>query len=82
LSSIVWCTKPSSWVPTWPSSVMMISSLLPRRLDGWFMNVRLVCTSKRRVPKNGIAALSTCPSSITSPVLMSLVPRSTVSGLA
>ena len=37
-----------------------ISSLLPRRLDCGFMNVRLMCTSKRRVPKNGILSLSTC----------------------
>ena len=35
------------------------------------MKVRLVCTSKRRVPKNGILSPSTWPSSITSPVLMS-----------
>src|SRR5262245_43413051 len=36
------------------------------------MNVRLTCTSKRRVPKNGILSLSTCASSITSPLLMRL----------
>ena len=36
------------------------------------MNVRLVWTSKRRVPKNGMLAPSTWPSSITSPVLISL----------
>jgi len=30
-----------------------------------------MCTSKRRVPKNGILSPSTWPSSITSPVLMS-----------
>ena len=39
-------------------------------LAGWFRNVRLTCTSKRRVPKNGILSLSTCASSITSPVLI------------
>src|SRR5688500_5737447 len=33
-----------------------------------------------RPPKNGIASCSTCPSSITSPVLMSRAARSTVSG--
>jgi hypothetical protein len=59
---------------------MMISSLLPRRFDGWFRNVRLVCTSKRRVPKNGMDEESTWPNSITSPVRMSRVPRRTVSG--
>src|SRR5262249_40648775 len=42
--------------------------------------VRLTCTSKRRVPKNGIFVLSTCPSSMTSPVLMSLTALSTVCG--
>ena len=36
------------------------------------MNVRLVCTSKRRVPKNAMLGPSTWPSSITSPVLISL----------
>ena len=58
---------------------MMISSLLPRRLAGTFMNVRLVCTSKRRVPTKGMDALSTWPSSMTSPVRISRVARSTVS---
>src|SRR4029450_12087657 len=74
---MVWWAKPSSWVPTCPISLIRTSSLLPRRLDGWFMNVRLVCTSKRRVPKNGIEALSTWPSSMISPDLMSRVARST-----
>jgi hypothetical protein len=41
-----------------------ISSLLPRMLENWFMNVRLMCMSSRRVPENGILALSTWPSSI------------------
>src|SRR5215831_16705420 len=59
---------------------MTISSLLPRRLAKSFMNVRLTCTSKRRVPKNGIFALSTYPSSMTSPVLISLTALSTVCG--
>src|SRR5262249_43052113 len=59
---------------------MMISSLLPRRLANSFMKVRLTCTSKRRVPKNGIFALSTYPSSMTSPVLISLTALSTVCG--
>src|SRR5258705_124759 len=44
------------------------------------MNVRLVCMLKMRVPKNGIPGPRTWPSSITSPVLMSRAPRSTVSG--
>ena len=44
------------------------------------MNVRLTCTSKRRVPKNGMLAPSTCPSSITSPVLISLTALSTACG--
>src|SRR4029450_11620941 len=59
---------------------MTISSLLPRRLENSFINVRLMCTSKRRVPKNGIFVLSTCPSSMTSPVLISLTALSTVCG--
>src|SRR5829696_2191935 len=69
--SCVWWAKPSNWVPTWPISEMTISSFEPRRFEGWFMKVRLMCTSKRRVPKNGILSESTWPSSITSPVLMS-----------
>ena len=44
------------------------------------MNVRLVWTSKRRVPKNGILSFSTCAISITSPVLISCVARSTAAG--
>src|SRR5262249_2083003 len=44
------------------------------------MNVRLVCTSKRRVPEKGILSLRTCASSMTSPLLMSFVARSTDSG--
>src|SRR5262245_6877076 len=36
-----------------------------------------MCTSKRRVPKNGIFSLSTCASSITSPVLIRPVALST-----
>ena len=55
----VWCAKPSNCVPTWPSSVTTISSFDPRMLENWFMNVRLVCTSKRRVPKNGMLGPST-----------------------
>ena len=66
-------------MPTWPISLTTISSLLPRRFEGWFMNVRLVCTSKRRVPKKGIAALSTWAISMTSPVLISRVAFSTAS---
>jgi hypothetical protein len=41
------------------------------------MNVRLVCTSKRRVPKNGISDESTCARSMCSPVLISFVARRT-----
>src|SRR5882724_10716883 len=74
---MVWWAKPSSWVPTCPISLTRTSSLLPRRFEGSFMNVRLVCTSKRRVPKNGIEAFSTWPSSMISPDLMSWVARST-----
>ena len=54
LSSWVWCAKPSNCVPTWPISVITISSLLPRRFEKSFMNVRLTCMSKRRVPKNAM----------------------------
>jgi hypothetical protein len=54
--------------------------LLPRRFEGWFMNVRLVCTSKRRVPANGILSFNTWAISMTSPVLMSRVAFSTLSG--
>ena len=59
---------------------MMISSFEPRMLENWFMNVRLVCTSKRRVPKNAMLGPSTCASSITSPVLISLAAFSTAAG--
>ena len=38
-------------------------------------------TSNRRVPKNGMAALSTCPISMTSPVLINRTALSTDSGL-
>ena len=48
--------------------------------DALFMNVRLICTSKRRVPKNGILSLSTWASSITSPVLIRPVAFSTAAG--
>lgn len=41
---------PRAEVPTWPISEMTISSLEPPRLEKSFMNVRLVWTSKRRVP--------------------------------
>ena len=44
------------------------------------MKVRLVCTSKRRVPKNGILSPSTWPSSITSPVLISFAAFITAAG--
>ncbi len=44
------------------------------------MKVRLVCILKMRVPKKGIPGPRTWLSSITSPVLMSRAPRSTVSG--
>ncbi len=49
-------------------------------LENSFMNVRLVCTSKRRVPKNAMLGPSTCASSITSPVLISLAAFSTAAG--
>jgi len=52
--------------------------VMPRRLDGWFMNVRLMWTSKLRAPKNDMLAFRTWPSSITSPVLISLTAFSTV----
>ena len=44
------------------------------------MKVRLVCTSKRRVPKNAILSFSGCAISITSPLLMSCAARSTLAG--
>ena len=49
-------------------------------LENWFMKVRLVCTSKRRVPKNGMVGPSTCASSITSPVLISFAAFITAAG--
>ena len=58
----------------------MISSLLPRMLENWFMNVRFGCTSNRRVPKNAMLGPSTCASSITSPLLISLAALSTAAG--
>src|SRR4029077_3224161 len=57
------------------------SSLLPRRLDCGFTNVRLVCTSQRRVAEIGILSFSTWPSSIVSPVLIRRTPFSSVSGI-
>ena len=44
------------------------------------MNVRFVCTSKRRVPENGPEGPRTWARSMISPVLMSRVARSTLSG--
>jgi len=44
------------------------------------MKVRLACTSKRRVPKKGIFWDSTCPISMTSPVLMSFAAFITAAG--
>src|SRR5437763_13883184 len=75
-----WWAKPSNCVPTWPISLTTSSSLDPRRLDGWFMNVRLVWTSKRRVPENGILSLRTWASSIVSPVLIRRIAFNSVSG--
>jgi hypothetical protein len=46
----------------------------------WFMNVRLVWTSKRRVPKNAMLGPSTCASSNTSPVLISFAAFITAAG--
>ena len=79
-SRCVWWAKPSNWVPTWPSSVTTISSFEPRMFENWFMNVRLVCTSKRRVPKNAIDGPSTCASSMTSPDLISRAAFITAAG--
>src|SRR5207302_1985717 len=76
----VWCAKPSNCVPTWPISEVTTSSLLPRVFLPGFMNVRLVCRLKIRVPEKAIPGPSTWLSSITSPVLMSRAPRKTVSG--
>jgi hypothetical protein len=67
-------------VPTCPISLVSSSSLLPRRFDGGFMNVRLVCTLNCRVPGIGMSDASGCPKSIISPVLMSCAARSTVAG--
>src|SRR5262245_45428502 len=44
------------------------------------MKVRLRCMSRRRGPKNGIPAPSTCARSITSPVLISLTASRTTAG--
>ena len=44
------------------------------------MNVRFTCTSKRRVPKNGILSFITWAISMTSPVLMSSLARITLAG--
>src|SRR5262249_36266311 len=44
------------------------------------MNVRFMCTSKRRVPKNAMLGPSTCASSMTSPVLISFTALSTDCG--
>src|SRR6266568_982733 len=79
-SPIVWWAKPSNCVPTWPISLVTTSSLLPRVFLPVFMKVRLVCRLKMRVPKNAMPGPRTWPSSMTSPVLMSRAPRSTVSG--
>src|SRR2546426_4221138 len=78
---MVWWAKPSNWVPTWPISLRSISSLLPRRFDCGFMNVRLVWMSKRRVGDMGIVGERTWLSSTTSPVRTSLTALSTESGL-
>src|SRR5262249_12745604 len=68
--------------PTCPSSVKTSSSLLPRSFDAGFMTVRLSCTSNRLggVPTNGIAAFKGQASSMTTPVLISLIALSTVCG--
>src|SRR5215468_538662 len=44
------------------------------------MTVRFTCTSKRRVPENGMSGPSTWASSVTSPVLISLTASSTACG--
>ena len=67
-------------MPTWPISVVTTSSFEPRVLRPVFMKVRLVCMLNTRVPKNAICGPSTCDSSITSPVLIRLAPRSTFFG--
>jgi len=54
--------------------------LLPRSFEPVFMKVCLTCTSKRRVPKNGIAGPSTCANSMISPLLISLTASSTSCG--
>ena len=54
--------------------------MLPRRLDGLFINVRFVCTLNCRVAEIGIDELSTWPSSTYSPVLMSCAALSTDAG--
>src|SRR3989454_2252206 len=59
-----------------------ISSLLPRRFDWGFMNVRLVWMLYCRVPDRGMSGARTWASSMTSPVRMSRAARSTFSGLA
>ena len=76
----LWWAKPSNWVPTCPISAITISSLPLRWLVPAAAAVRLTCRLKLRAADNGICALSTWPSSITSPVLMSLSALSTVAG--
>src|SRR5262245_56697865 len=58
----------------------MISSLPARRLVPVGGEVRLTCMLKVRAGDIGICALSTWPSSITSPVLISLMALSTLCG--
>ena len=50
--------SPATSIST-PRVMTTSSSLLARRFTTWFMNVRLVWTSKRRVPTSGIVALRT-----------------------
>ena len=57
-----------------------VMQVLPPRFEGWSMKVHLVCTSKRRVPENGILSLRTWASSIVSPVLIRRIAFNRVSG--
>jgi len=52
----------------------------PRRFEKSFMNVRLTVTLYVRAGLIGILSFSTCAISMTSPVLMSCVARSTLAG--
>ena len=78
---MVWCVNPSNCVPTWPISAnddLFVAAAAVRAR----VHVRaLRCPSRTGAPdENGMSDFSTRPSSKTSPVRISRVARSTVSG--